>query len=248
MKKKLLLIGIGGHSRSCIDVIENTKEYEIVGYVEKNSKAAIQKTNLKLLGFDKDLPKIFNKIKYAHISVGQMKDLNLRKQLYYKLTKIGFNLPTIISKKSHVSKNNVKIRNNYRLKEATTKEFILFIHEYVHNFQQLTGFIKDSDFSITDIKYIIQEPDKPSMPRIYKNTSFIGFYYIQICSSNNLIINDPNIVKKMKTYNLLTSFTEDNIAINPSIGEIIIFPGYLYHYMINNTNKNIVMLTFSINI
>ena len=111
MKKKLLLIGIGGHSRSCIDVIESTKEYEIVGYVEKNSKAVIQKTNLKLLGYDKDLPKIFNKIKYAHISVGQMKDLNLRKQLYYKLTKIGFNLPAIISKKSYVSNNNVRIGN-----------------------------------------------------------------------------------------------------------------------------------------
>ena len=36
MKNKILVIGAGGHSRSCIDVIENaTKKYEILGLVEK---------------------------------------------------------------------------------------------------------------------------------------------------------------------------------------------------------------------
>ena len=109
MKKKILLIGIGGHSRSCIDVIDNTNLYKISGYVEKNKFLKIEKTNLKLLGYDKDLVKIFKKIKYAHISIGQMKDLELRKNLFSKLINIGFEIPKIISKKSIVSKKNVKI-------------------------------------------------------------------------------------------------------------------------------------------
>ena len=34
---KILLIGAGGHARSCIDVIELTGLYEIAGFVEKNN-------------------------------------------------------------------------------------------------------------------------------------------------------------------------------------------------------------------
>ena len=109
MKKKLLLIGIGGHSRSCIDVIESTQEFEIVGYVDKNLKSASKETHIRFLGYDSDLPNIFKEIKYAHIAVGQMKNLDLRKNLFNKLVKIGFKLPKIISKKSIVSKNNIKI-------------------------------------------------------------------------------------------------------------------------------------------
>ena len=126
MKKKILLIGIGGHSRSCIDVIDNTNLYKISGYVEKNKFLKIEKTNLKLLGYDKDLVKIFKKIKYAHISIGQMKDLELRKNLFSKLINIGFEIPKIISKKSIVSKKNVKIgkgtivMNNVTINSNTT--------------------------------------------------------------------------------------------------------------------------------
>jgi FlaA1/EpsC-like NDP-sugar epimerase len=33
--KKIILIGGGGHSKSCIDVIENENKYKIVGIVDK---------------------------------------------------------------------------------------------------------------------------------------------------------------------------------------------------------------------
>ena len=109
MKKRILILGIGGHSRSCIDVIENTNLFKIAGYVAKNKDSKSNDTNLKLLGYDKDLSNIFKSIKYAHVAVGQMKDLELRKKLFVKLLDIGFKLPLIISKKSIISKKNVKI-------------------------------------------------------------------------------------------------------------------------------------------
>lgn len=109
MKKKILILGIGGHSRSCIDVIENTNLFKIEGYVAKNKDSKSNDSNLKLLGYDKDLPKLFKSIKYAHIAVGQMKDLELRKKLFSKLIDIGFKMPLIISKKSIISKKNVKV-------------------------------------------------------------------------------------------------------------------------------------------
>ena len=36
MKKKIILIGAGGHAESCIDVIESTNKYEIIGLVAKS--------------------------------------------------------------------------------------------------------------------------------------------------------------------------------------------------------------------
>lgn len=111
MKKKILLLGNGGHSISCADVIDSTKEFKIAGYVEKNNQIKTNKTNLKLLGYDKDLSKIFKHIKYAHICVGQIKDLELRKKLYKKLINIGFKLPVIISPSSLISKKNVTIED-----------------------------------------------------------------------------------------------------------------------------------------
>lgn len=109
MKKKILLVGFGGHSRSCIDVIDNTNNFKIIGYVEKNKRSKIHNTNLRKLGYDEDLSVIFKHVKYAHISIGQMKNLELRKNIFQKLINIGFKMPTIISKKSIISKKNVNI-------------------------------------------------------------------------------------------------------------------------------------------
>ena len=35
MKKKILLFGAGGHTNSCIDVIQKTNQFEIVGLIGK---------------------------------------------------------------------------------------------------------------------------------------------------------------------------------------------------------------------
>ena len=41
---KIILIGAGGHARSCIDVIEGVGQFEIVGLIEKDKN--INNTNL----------------------------------------------------------------------------------------------------------------------------------------------------------------------------------------------------------
>ena len=46
--KNIILIGAGGHCKSCIDVIESEKKYKIVGLIDKN-KNSINK-NYKILG------------------------------------------------------------------------------------------------------------------------------------------------------------------------------------------------------
>jgi len=101
--KKIVLIGAGGHAKSCIDVIESEKKFKVVGFV--NSKI-VNIFNYKTIGGDQDLKKILNTTtKYAHIAVGQIKNKNLRELLHAELKQIGFKLPVIISPTSYVSKH-----------------------------------------------------------------------------------------------------------------------------------------------
>jgi hypothetical protein len=50
--KKIVLIGAGGHAKSCIDVIESEKKFKVVGFV--NSKI-VNIFNYKTIGGDQDL-------------------------------------------------------------------------------------------------------------------------------------------------------------------------------------------------
>ena len=59
--KKILVLGTGGHAKSCIDVVEKQKEFEILGIVE-NAKSQKKKfMGYSILGNDKDLIKIKRK-------------------------------------------------------------------------------------------------------------------------------------------------------------------------------------------
>ena len=52
MKEKLILIGGGGHCKSCIDVIEQENKYEIAGIVDL--KENIDLNNGQTLAIDQD--------------------------------------------------------------------------------------------------------------------------------------------------------------------------------------------------
>ena len=43
MKKKILIVGAGGHAKSVIDVIESTKKYQIIGLIDNDRKKKIKK-------------------------------------------------------------------------------------------------------------------------------------------------------------------------------------------------------------
>ena len=81
--KKIILIGGGGHCRSCIDVIEKEKKFKVLGIVDNKKNILIKK--YKFIGSDKDLDKISKKIKNAIITIGQVKNSDLRERLYKKI-------------------------------------------------------------------------------------------------------------------------------------------------------------------
>ena len=108
--KKIILIGGGGHCKSVIDVIEQEKKYKISGIIDKPNSLGANILGYKVIGNDLDLMSFAKKIKYALITVGQIKSAKLRIKLFKLAKKAGFILPSIISPNAHVSKHS-KIGN-----------------------------------------------------------------------------------------------------------------------------------------
>ena len=103
--KSLLLIGGGGHCRSCIDVIETEEKYRIAGIVNQPGGSSDPVLGYNVVGDDDDLPELCKKYTNMLITVGQIKSADLRVKLYFSLKKMGAQFPTIISPRSYVSKH-----------------------------------------------------------------------------------------------------------------------------------------------
>ncbi len=105
-EKKIILIGGGGHCRSCIDVIESGNEFTIAGIVEQSGK---KKSGLILgypvIGCDNELDALKKQYDYALITLGQVGLSTTRQQLFSRLKQTGFILPVVISSRAYVSKH-----------------------------------------------------------------------------------------------------------------------------------------------
>lgn len=99
-----MLIGFGGHAKSVADSVERQNKYTIIGYIDKEDKHS----KYKYLGTDEYLEKLYiNGIKNAVICIGFLGKGDIRERLYYRLKKIGFNLPIIIDPTAIVANSAV---------------------------------------------------------------------------------------------------------------------------------------------
>ena len=107
MKKKLILIGGGGHCKSCIDVIEQSGQYKIAGIIDKQEN--IKKTVLgyDVIGTDEQIERLATRGFYFLVTVGQIKTPLVRQKLFNELIRCNANMVTIISPRAYVSKHAV---------------------------------------------------------------------------------------------------------------------------------------------
>lgn len=101
-KEKIIIIGGGGHAKACIDVIESCKQYEIIGYLDRNS-ILNEKYNIPYLGDDQESGKYIGLAKFL-VCVGQIKNANIRENIYQQLSCKSAEFATIISPTAYVSK------------------------------------------------------------------------------------------------------------------------------------------------
>jgi sugar O-acyltransferase (sialic acid O-acetyltransferase NeuD family) len=102
---KILLIGAGGHARSCIDVLEEENQFEIAGLIEKGESISNESLGYPVIGTDDDLKVLRQQYKNALITVGQIKIPKIRIKLYQLLKELDFTLPVIVSSQAYVSKH-----------------------------------------------------------------------------------------------------------------------------------------------
>lgn len=102
---KILLIGAGGHCKSCIDVIEQQGLYQIAGIIDKEVANETTVLGYPVIGSDESLVDLRQKYDYALVTIGQVKTPELKIKLFSRLVALGYNTPTIISPLAYVSKH-----------------------------------------------------------------------------------------------------------------------------------------------
>lgn len=120
-KQPIILVGGGGHCISCIDVIEETGMYDIIGILDRPEKKGTKILGHPVIGTDDDILSLISDCSNFHISVGQIKSSVVRQNIYEKIKKGGGCFPIIISPTAHVSNH------------ATIEEGTIIMHQALIN-------------------------------------------------------------------------------------------------------------------
>lgn len=100
MIDSVVLVGGGGHCKSCIDVIETTN-VKIAGILDNEAKGEL--LGYKVIGTDEELQNLA-KQHFFLVTLGQIKSASFRKKLFHKIKTADGKAVTIISSKAIVSK------------------------------------------------------------------------------------------------------------------------------------------------
>jgi sugar O-acyltransferase (sialic acid O-acetyltransferase NeuD family) len=103
MQELILLIGAGGHSRSCIDVIEQEGRYKVAGLVGLPDEVGSNVLGYPVLGTDDDLNDLLPRFPRVLITLGQIKTPETRMKLHALLKAKGCSMPVIVSPRAYVS-------------------------------------------------------------------------------------------------------------------------------------------------
>ena len=102
-KEKLILIGGGGHCKSCIDVIKANDRYKIVGILDRPELIGQKVCDYEIIGSDNMISNYLDGNFSFLITVGQIRSVSVRKRLFYELKGLGAVLATVVSPLARVS-------------------------------------------------------------------------------------------------------------------------------------------------
>ena len=102
--KEIILLGGGGHARSCIDVIESTKEYKIMGIIDP--LASSEDFIYEVFKKEESISDLRRTVELGLVAVGQQKSPETRLKLFNELIELDYQLPAIISKNAYKSQDS----------------------------------------------------------------------------------------------------------------------------------------------
>lgn len=107
VKQPLVLIGGGGHCKACIDVIEATGEWDILGILDLPEKAGERVLGYQVIGTDSDVRKFVAEGACFLVSIGQIRTVEPRSRAYERVKAANGKLATIVSPLAYVSPSAV---------------------------------------------------------------------------------------------------------------------------------------------
>ena len=105
-KEEIILVGGGGHCKSCIEVIEQEGLFAIKGIIDVPEKIGQTILGYPIIDSDNNLKNIVSKNKNFLITIGFIKNAELRNKLFKEIKSFGGQYPIIISPKAYVSQHS----------------------------------------------------------------------------------------------------------------------------------------------
>ncbi len=102
-RKDLILVGAGGHARSCIDVIQREGAFNVAAIIGLPGEVGMKIFDIEVIGTDSDLDVMALHYQYAFLGLGQIRTPQKRIKIFSELKAKGFTLPSIISPESFFS-------------------------------------------------------------------------------------------------------------------------------------------------
>lgn len=100
----ILLLGSGGHCKSCIDLLSTITNYEVAGIVVKKGSLTKEVSGKQVIGTDSNLELLLQPYPNVLIAVGQIKTPDLRIKLFENAKSLGASFPILLSPTAHISK------------------------------------------------------------------------------------------------------------------------------------------------
>lgn len=102
MKTKIVIIGTGGHAKSCAEAAFSSENYNLIGFVgNQSSNTSI--LGLPIIGDDNDIDKIRAHSINIHLGIGQIKNNETRTRLYEYYKNKAFKIINLQAKTAVIS-------------------------------------------------------------------------------------------------------------------------------------------------
>ncbi|MEO8584150.1 MAG: acetyltransferase [Flavitalea sp.] len=176
----LILIGGGGHCKSCIGVIELTGQYVIKGILDVSQKVGQQIVGYDVIGIDAEIQQLSEQNNLFLITVGHVNNVSTRKRIFEKLVANGARLATVISPHACVSRDTILGDGTILMNGVNVNMNVTIGRNNIMN----TGSIIEHDVRIGDHCHISTQAVINGNCEI-KNDVFVG--------SNAVLVNNINV-------------------------------------------------------
>ncbi len=105
LNNDLILLGAGGHAKSCVDVVELENIYKIIGLVGLPSEVGQVYLGYAVIADDAEMSRLASLHPNALVSVGQISSPDLRIRLFNSARAAGFRFPEVVSPRAQVSRH-----------------------------------------------------------------------------------------------------------------------------------------------